>query len=154
MAIFIHAGEIFTDTRSSTVISTVLGSCVAVCLYDTKNKIGGMNHYLLPFWNGNGLQSPQFGNISIPKLIKSMYQKGAEKRFLQAKVFGGASFVSMQSKNMMIGEKNILVAQEILKKYKIAIVAGDVGGERGRKIVFNLESGKVLLQYMEKKQWL
>ena len=65
---FIHVGQIHVDTSPS-AISTVLGSCVAVCLYDTKLGMGGMNHYLLPFWNGNGLQSPKFGNISIPKLI-------------------------------------------------------------------------------------
>ncbi len=145
---FIHVGQIHVDTAPS-AISTVLGSCVAVCLYDTKLGIGGMNHYLLPFWNGNGLQSPKFGNISIPKLIEAMLMNGANPRTLEAKVFGGASInIGVSANTMMIGEKNIMVAKEILKEYKIAIVAEDSGGQNGRKIQFNLERGKVLMKYI------
>ncbi len=143
---FIHVGQIYVDSSPS-AISTVLGSCVAVCLYDAKLGIGGMNHYLLPFWNGNGLQSPKFGNISIPKLIESMFAHGSTHRTIQAKIFGGASMNIMATEAMMIGQKNILVAKEILDEYKIAIVAEDVGGQNGRKIQFDLERGKVLLKY-------
>ncbi len=144
---FIHVGQIHVDVAPS-AISTVLGSCVAVCLYDRKSGIGGMNHYLLPFWNGNSLQSPKFGNIAIPKLIESMLNEGAGIKNMEAKIFGGASMnISSSSCNMMIGEKNILVAREILKEYRIPIVAEDVGKENGRKIQFNLQNGKVLLKY-------
>jgi chemotaxis protein CheD len=87
---FIHVGQIHVDSAPH-AISTVLGSCVAVCLYDSTLGIGGMNHYLLPFWNGNGLQSPKFGNIAIPKLIESMMIKGSNPKTMQAKIFGGAS---------------------------------------------------------------
>ncbi|MFA5216301.1 chemotaxis protein CheD [Sulfuricurvum sp.] len=143
---FIHVGQIHVDSAPS-AISTVLGSCVAVCLYDNTLGIGGMNHYLLPFWNGNGLQSPKFGNVSIPKLIESMMAKGSTSRTIEAKIFGGASMNIGASESMMIGQKNILVAKEILKEYKITIVAEDVGGQNGRKIQFDLERGKVLLKY-------
>jgi chemotaxis protein CheD len=143
---FIHVGQIHVD-RSPSAISTVLGSCVAVCLYDNTLGIGGMNHYLLPFWNGNGLQSPKFGNVSIPKLIETMMSKGSTSRTIEAKIFGGASMNIGASESMMIGQKNILVAKEILKEYNITIVAEDVGGQNGRKIQFDLEQGKVLLKY-------
>lgn len=146
---FIHVGQIHVDTAPY-AISTVLGSCVAVCLYDMKLGIGGMNHYLLPFWNGNGLQSPKFGNIAIPKLIESMIEKGSTYKSMEAKIFGGASMNIGVSDSMMIGQKNILVAKEILKDYKIHIVAEDVGGQSGRKIQFDLERGKVLLKYASK----
>jgi chemotaxis protein CheD len=106
-----------------------------------------MNHYLLPFWNANGLQSPKYGNIAIPKLIEHMLDNGASLNSIEAKIFGGASINMAVLKNMMIGEKNILVAREILKEYRINIVAEDVGKQNGRKIQFNLESGKVLLKY-------
>ncbi|MBU0632757.1 chemotaxis protein CheD [bacterium] len=148
---FIHVGQLHVDAAPR-AISTVLGSCVAVCLYDKKLGIGGMNHYLLPFWNGNGLQSVKFGNISIPKLIKVMQEQGSSAKSIEAKIFGGASMSISSSDNMMIGEKNILVAREILKEYKIAIVAEDIGGQNGRKIQFNLEHGKVLLKYTSNKQ--
>lgn len=143
---FIHVGQIHIDSAPS-AISTVLGSCVAVCLYDVKLGIGGMNHYLLPFWNGNGLQSPKFGNIAIPKLIEAMMEQGSTHITMEAKIFGGASMNIGVSDSMMIGQKNIMVAKEILKEYKIAIAAEDVGGQNGRKIQFNLERGKVLLKY-------
>lgn len=149
---FIHVGQIHVD-RGSTYISTVLGSCVAVCLYDKKLCIGGMNHYLLPFWNGNGLQSLKFGNISIPKLIECMLDKGANLNTMEAKIFGGAAINFSASEAMMIGEKNILVAKEILSDYKIKIVAEDLGGSLGRKIQLNVENGKVLLKYTAKSDF-
>ncbi len=143
---FIHVGQIHVD-KAPSAISTVLGSCVAVCVYDMSLGIGGMNHYLLPFWNGNGLQSPKFGNISIPKLIEAMMAKGSTPKTMEAKIFGGASMSMGVNDSMMIGQKNILVAKEILKEYRITIVAEDVGGQNGRKIQFDLERGKVLLKY-------
>lgn len=148
---FIHVGQIHVDSAPS-AISTVLGSCVAVCLYDPYNAIGGMNHYLLPFWNGNGLQSPKFGNIAIPHLIEALYARGARQSTLEAKLFGGASMNIAGSEAMMIGQKNILVAKEILSEYRIPIVAEDTGGVKGRKIQFDLERGKVLMKYAARSE--
>jgi chemotaxis protein CheD len=75
--------------------------------------------------------------------------RGSTSRTLEAKVFGGASInIGMSGNTMMIGEKNILVAREILKEYGIAVVAEDIGGQNGRKIQFNLERGKVLMKYI------
>lgn len=150
---FIHVGQIHIDDAPH-AISTVLGSCISVCLYDSTLGIGGMNHYLLPFWNGNGLQSPKFGNIAIPKLIEAMMAKGSSSKTIQAKIFGGASMNMTGTEAMMIGEKNILVAKEILKEYKISIVAEDVGGHNGRKIQFDLERGKVLLKYAQRSDMI
>jgi len=143
---FIHVGQIHVD-HSPGAISTVLGSCVAVCLYDHTLAIGAMNHYLLPFWNGNGLLSPKYGNVSIPNMVEQMTQKGSLLRNIEAKIFGGASININAAEGMMIGQKNILVAREILKEYNISLVAEDVGGENGRKIQFNLCTGKVLMKY-------
>lgn len=143
---FIHVGQIYIDFAPE-AIATVLGSCVAVCLYDRKKGIGGMNHYLLPFWNGNGLQSPKFGNISIPILISEMINKGASIENIEAKIFGGASIHKSIEDTMMIGHKNILVAREILYEYKIPIVSEDVGGSLGRRVQMNLKCGKVWMKY-------
>jgi len=148
---FIHVGQIHVE-QAPGAISTVLGSCVAVCLYDSKLGIGGMNHYLLPFWNGNGLQTPKFGNISIPKMIEQMLLKGSSSKTLEAKIFGGASMNIGGSEAMMIGQKNVLVAREILKEYRIPIVAEDIGGQNGRKIQFDLARGKVLMKYATRSE--
>jgi chemotaxis protein CheD len=93
------------------------------------------------------LQSPKFGNIAIPKLVEAMLEHGSSLRTMEAKIFGGASMHMMASQSMMIGEKNVLVAREILEEYNIHIVAEDTGGQNGRKIQMDLERGKVLLKY-------
>lgn len=143
---FIHVGEIFLGTKP-TEISTVLGSCIAVCLYDKVEQVGGMNHYLVPLWNDNGLQSPKYGNISIPRLIENMLNIGCQKHNLEAKLFGGGNVIDVSHEDMMIGRKNILIAKEILREYGIKITAQDVGGNRGRKILMRSDTGKIFLKY-------
>lgn len=143
---FIHVGEIFLGAKP-TEITTVLGSCIAVCLYDKVEQVGGMNHYLVPLWNDNGLQSPKYGNISIPKLIENMLNIGCEKYNLEAKIFGGGNVINVSQEDMMIGRKNILIAKEILRDYNIKITAQDVGGNRGRKILMRSDTGKIFLKY-------
>lgn len=147
---FIHVGQCHVDYAPA-AISTVLGSCVAVCLYDPILELAGMNHYLLPLWNGNGLQSPKYGNICIPRLIDEMVAKGAMTHRMQAKIFGGASITTgTLLASMMIGEKNIIIARDILGEYKIPIVAQDVGGNKGRKIQLDCARGSVLMKYVQK----
>lgn len=146
---FIHVGEIYIGAKP-TEINTILGSCVAVCLYDSMQQVGGMNHYLVPLWNENGLQSPKYGNISIPRLIDSMLNIGCNIKDIEAKVFGGANVIDVSSHDMMIGRKNILIASEILREYGIKITAKDVGGDKGRRIMMRSDTGKIFLKYTKK----
>ncbi|WP_294966563.1 chemotaxis protein CheD [Sulfurimonas sp.] len=145
---FIHVGEIHIGARA-TEISTILGSCISVCLYDSVTQMGGMNHYLVPLWNENGLQSPKYGNISIPRLIESMVNIGCEVHNMEAKLFGGGNVIDVSSEDMMIGRKNILIAKEILREYGIPIVAQDVGGDKGRRIMMRSDTGKIFLKYIK-----
>lgn len=148
---YIHSGQLYVGVRP-THIHTVLGSCVAVCLYDSVTESSGMNHYLLPLWNNEGLQSPKYGNIAIQKLIEAMEAVGASRQNMIAKVFGGASPNNLGSHNeqMMVGKRNIQIAQDLLAQYRIKIVASDVGGTRGRKIVLESSTGKVQMKYTQK----
>lgn len=143
---FIHVGEIHV-AKNPIEIATVLGSCVGICFFDRAEKIGALNHYLLPLWNGNGLQSPKFGNISIPKVIDQMLNAGCTKRNMEAKLFGGANINQTSIENMMIGRKNIIIAKEILAKNNIPITAEDTGGLKGRRIVFVSNTNHVYLRY-------
>jgi chemotaxis protein CheD len=143
---FIHVGEIYV-AQEPTEIATVLGSCVGVCLFDRKLKIGALNHYLLPLWNGNGLKSPKFGNASIPKMIEQMAEAGCKTDDIEAKVFGGASPNATNLEDMMIGKKNIIIAKEILAQNRIPIVAEDTGGTRGRRIVVRSDTNHIWLRY-------
>jgi chemotaxis protein CheD len=141
---YLLPSTIFAD-REPHVVDTVLGSCISVCLYDAKLKIGGINHYMLPLWNGEGLASPKYGNIAIDKLIDKMLSMHSTKQGMIAKVFGGANQINSFSS---VGERNIELAREQLKAYKIRIVAENVGGAIGRKIRFNTETGEVQMKFL------
>ena len=79
-------------SQTPTIIKTVLGSCISVCLHDKKNHIGGMNHFMLPYWNGRGLATPKFGNIAMKKLVENMLNKGTRIEDLIAKVFSDQKY--------------------------------------------------------------
>ena len=130
------------------IVNTILGSCVAVCLYDPVLQIGGINHYMLPFWNGDGLASPKHGNIAIERLIDKLINMGSNKNHLIAKVFGGGEVIDTKISQFNIGERNINVAFQILKEHRIKIAGQSVGGKNGRKIQFNTQDGSVLQKYI------
>ena len=130
---FLLPGALFAKDGGY-VITTVLGSCVAVCLWDPRLKKGGMNHYKLPLWNGDGLPSPKFGNIAIIKLIEKMLSLGCDKRDLKAKVFGGGAVIRSSSGFLNVGERNIEIARDVLAQEKIPIIAADLGGNKAEKL--------------------
>ncbi|PLX13326.1 MAG: chemotaxis protein CheD [Marinilabiliales bacterium] len=134
-------------------ITTVLGSCVAVCMWDPVLKMGGMNHYMLPYWNGNGLASPKFGNIAIDKLIKRMENLGSNRRNLIAKVFGGGEVIETTIGLFHIGDRNIKIAEELLADYRINIKGSSTGGKQGRKIYFNTYTGVVKQKFVRKQNF-
>lgn len=144
--LFLLPGQIVVAEKE-TLISTLLGSCVAVCLHDPLTKIGGMNHYLLPEVLGNEKPSPRYGVFAIPELIKEMDRKGADIYQLQAKVFGGGNVIADNRIGESIGRRNIELAEKLLKEHGIWIVRKDVGGERGRKITFDTTTFEVLVTY-------
>lgn len=143
---FLYASSIYVSRRP-TEIQTVLGSCVAVCLYDTIQKVGGMNHYMLPVWKGEGLATAKYGNIAIDKLMEKMESLGSSRRNLVAKIFGGAEQLAGNS-FFGIGKRNILLAEEHLSDLKIPILSSSVGGQTGRKIVFNSSTGLVYMKFV------
>ncbi len=104
---------------------------------------------MLPFWNGEGLASPKYGNVATTKLIEKMIQMGSSKQTMVAKVFGGANQIQGTSS---VGERNILIAKEVLKEHKIPVVAESVGGGIGRKVKFNTSTGEVLMKFLKGKK--
>jgi len=146
---YIYPSSVFASSTPHDV-TTVLGSCVSVCLWDTNLKVGGINHYMLPLWNGNGLASPKFGNIAIEKLIDKMKFLGCKKENLIAKVFGGANVIQSNVNVFNVGERNFQIALETLEKEKIPIIAKSIGGEVGRKIIFNTNTGDVMMKFLGK----
>ena len=148
--LFLYPAALFAN-REPTQVITILGSCVAVCLYDPVLNIGGINHYMLPLWNGHGLASPRYGNIAIIKLIEKMQALGSETENLKAKIFGGAEVLQTQNVSFEIGSRNIELAKSILLEKEIPIISTSVGGKFGRKIMFYSNTGEVRLKYVGKK---
>ncbi len=140
-SVYLHPGQIFA-TSDPCAIMTIVGSCVAVCLWDPVLKVGGMNHYLLPHGADNGLGSPRFGNVAMRTLIDRLLALGSDKRNLQAKVFGGACVIeAMRRSEHHLGAKNVQVAHKLLEDAGISVVGDDTGGRQGRKLIFHVADG-------------
>ena len=146
---YLHPSNLFVSGKDCWV-DTVLGSCVSVCLIDKERQLGGINHYMIPFWNGDGLESPRYGNVAIKRLIQELIELGAQRSCLEAKLFGGGKILS-DIKSFHIGERNIAIAYKILDEENIPVVASSTGGDRGRKLLFNPFTGEVLQKYLNGK---
>jgi chemotaxis protein CheD len=123
-------------------ITTLLGSCVAVCLYDQKSRLAGMNHFLLPTRTSSVSDDDDVilaGDYSMEVLLNTMLSKGASKQRIIAKAFGGGTIVT--SILMAIGERNSQFAKEWLEREGIPLMAQDFGGPWSRKVIFTPESG-------------
>lgn len=147
---FLYPGQLIIFKEPSNIM-TILGSCVAVCLWDNKLRFGGMNHYLLPMWKLQGLRTPKFGNVAIESLINEMLKNGSVPGNLVGKIFGGAKILKSNDQSLFdIGKKNHETAHDLLHKHKIKVVAENIGGTNGRKILFNTGTGEVLMKYINK----
>lgn len=139
---YLYPAALFAS-KQPYIVNTILGSCVAICIYDPVLNIGGINHYMLPLWNGKGLASPKYGDIAIEKLADKMRSFGSNIHNLQAKVFGGGEVIDTKIASFNIGARNISIAYDKLYELKIKIIAESTGGKYGRKIIFNTSTGEV-----------
>jgi chemotaxis protein CheD len=145
---FLYPATLFVSNKP-TRVQTILGSCVSVCLYDPVLKIGAINHFMLSTWAGIGLQSPKYGDVAIAKLVEKMTEYGCRRENLVAKLFGGAEQHENGTTGFQIGSRNILVAERILEKERIPIVAKSLGGTRGRKVIYYTHNNQVFLKYLQ-----
>lgn len=144
--IFLLPGE-YCAVNKPTIISTLLGSCVAVCLWDKVTQTAGMNHFLFPIDPQNDCENTRYGNIAVDTLIESMGKFGCRPGCLEAQIFGGAAVIEhLISVSGNIGQRNIQLARSRLAKHQIVIVHQDVGGDSGRKIYFNNTTGEITVK--------
>lgn len=139
---YLFPGHIFAH-QEPYMVTTVLGSCISVTMCDSVNRVGGINHYMMPLWNGEGLPTPKFGNIAIKKLLEKMILMGADKKNIKAKIIGGSSMYGKSRGLLDIGSRNIVVAEDCLTEEGIPVISSDIGGQRGRKVLFFTETGVV-----------
>jgi chemotaxis protein CheD len=136
----LEPGYIYASSRGD-VIRTVVGSCVAVCLWDAKHRMGGMSHFLYPSIDDRAKATAKYGNVAVPALVRMVLDCGGEKPHLTAQIYGGAKLTV--SDNEGVGVENIEMAKKVLSEKAIPVISEDVGGNMGRKILFDTISGQV-----------
>ncbi|MCG8517863.1 MAG: chemoreceptor glutamine deamidase CheD [Pseudomonadales bacterium] len=142
MATKLLPGEYYA-TRDTEVIVTVLGSCVAACLLDPGSGVAGMNHFLLPD-NGDGDQarSARYGVHAMELLYNQLVALGADRRRIQAKVFGGGQVIEGMTHNP-VGQRNAVFVRDFLAREGIPLVAEDLLGDCARKVFLFTDTGQV-----------
>ena len=129
-----------------TLLVTVLGSCVAVCLWDKSRGIGGMNHFVLPV-DPRAENNPRYGDVAIDELEAGLLWLGCKTADLQAKVFGGAAVLATGVREA-VGTSNVRLALARLHEHRIRITAQRTGGTLGQQIRFNTSTGEVFFRYL------
>lgn len=145
---YLKQGEL-AIVSGDTKVFTILGSCVAVVLWDEQTMIGGVNHFLLPLWNNKGAPDVRYGDVAVTELHDKTILSGAVKRRLTAKVYGGASMLKLETSTFNIGQRNIEIALQKLKELNVPVVEEITGGQLGRKILFDPRTGNVKLDYIK-----
>jgi chemotaxis protein CheD len=139
---YLHPGRLFVSP-DPVAVTTILGSCVAVCLFDPVAGIGGVSHYVLHHGPEDASDSLRFGNLAVPELIERLLGVGAKTGKLRAKLFGGARVLGGgKEAGLHLGAKNVEVARRLISAFLIPLVAEDVGGRRGRKLIFHTDGGR------------
>ncbi|GAB4479161.1 MAG: chemoreceptor glutamine deamidase CheD [Burkholderiaceae bacterium] len=137
-------GEYFVSAQDI-VISTVLGSCVAVCLWERERRFGGMNHFMLPGDGGDdrtGLAG-RYGLFAMEQLINEVIKRGGRKANLEAKVFGGGAVLPGMT-TVNVGERNVRFVEQFLRTEGIPIAARDLLDVHPRRVVFFPQTGRAL----------
>ena len=142
-AVKVLPGEYFVARERITIV-TVLGSCIAACLWDSRACVGGMNHFMLPEGDSSDT-SGRYGSYAMEVLINEMMKFGARRETLQAKIFGGGA-VMANFTTMNVGERNTRFVQNYLATERIPVVSEDVLDIYSRKVVFFPVTGKVMVK--------
>jgi len=146
----LRPGEIHV-AMEPTLIETLLGSCISVCLYSIKDQVGAMSHSVLPCPK-TGLQrhDVRYVESAIGKMMDEMKGLGVTPDRMEAKVFGGAEMFHRSGHEIrfarIVGDGNTAAAKRFLDAKRIRLVSECVGGNMGRKIIFNTATGVALVR--------
>lgn len=141
-AVKVLPGEYYV-TDEDMMVMTVLGSCIAACIWDPKVRVGGMNHFMLP--EGGADTSGRYGSYAMELLINEMIKLGARREHMQAKVFGGGQ-VMHSFTTMNVGERNTQFVLDYLHTERISIVSKDVLDIHPRKVCYFPATGKAMVK--------
>jgi chemotaxis protein CheD len=156
--VILKPGEHFVSAETDVVVSTLLGSCIAACLYDPVRRILGMNHFLLANYRYSRempvclSEAGRYGVHSMELIINGMMKMGAARQRIQAKAFGGSSMLPASGTPgdfACVGEVNCRFIVEFLKNDGIPLISSDLGGNRGRVILFDATDYSVYVRKMK-----
>ncbi len=149
---FLLPGEM-SVTSNNMLLSTLLGSCVSICLFNQRNGWAGMNHFLLPFNKSQNFDTPgRYGESSIKKMIDRLFAIDKNPGNYTVSLYGGANVLSLPGGNQNIGANNVQLAKKMLANYGLKVSHSDVEGKRGFNITFNTENGKIEAVRMEESE--
>ncbi|MEA2165688.1 MAG: chemotaxis protein CheD [Thermoanaerobaculia bacterium] len=141
--VYLFPGSIVTSSQPL-MVTTILGSCVSICLWDPAAKVGGINHFLLPKNPLTEQSDLRYGNTATERLIEEMLAKGVKKQRIVAKLVGGASILAGSAgSRQSIGDQNVGIARQLLARHGIQVSGEQTGGTRGRKLLFHTGNGCV-----------
>ena len=149
----LYIGDVFA-AREPTELTTVVGSCIAVCLIDPHRGVGGMNHFMLPAPGpGRSVTSDRarFGVHAMDLLMGAMLKAGADRRAVVAKMFGGAHVLRVPESARSIPQCNIRFIEEFMAVEGIRVVSCDLGGYLPRRLRFQTDTGKVYVRHLGQK---
>lgn len=141
---FVPQGALCFASQPSRM-TTVLGSCVSVCLWDRDSRSGGMNHFVLPSGPPDST-SLRYGDVAMEQLVARMLRSGASRQALEAKIFGGAAMLVPCRPENDIGQMNVAVAEDGLRRQGIRVTARRTGGRHGVLIHFFTDTARVLVR--------
>lgn len=144
---FLLPGHIFLP-REPAMISVVLGSSVAVSIWDQERKYGAMAHFMYPFTRDPGEATVKYGNVAVRYLVRQFLENGSKREELKAQVLGGASNETAEC--METARENIRVARGILHRFGIETLTDDVGGLMGRKVVYNTLLNEIIVYKVQR----
>lgn len=135
-----------SNSRDDELKTYALGSCVAVCAYDSKNRVAGLIHVALPDSKVNQEKSKKlpgyFADTGLPLLFEDMVKKGAEKKSIRVKLTGGSSIMD-QNRHFDIGRRNTIAIKRYLWKNGIGVLKEDTGGNSSRTVSFKVGNGAI-----------
>ena len=148
----IYAGGVHAS-QEPMVIKTLLGSCIAVCLFDPSAQIGGMNHFLLPNSSDVGDRSAplRFGVPAMDYLIRMMLTLGATHDRCVARIFGGGHVLKSAESVPSIPQRNIDFIRKFLADTGIPVLTEDVGGRHARHVTFQTHTGRAFVKCVESR---
>jgi len=140
--VYLTPGSLYAATAPC-VITTLVGSCVAVTMWSARLKVGGMNHYLLPRQANGTERSPRYGETALAMLLARMEVLGCIAAEIETRIYGGAAVLATLSAGISLGEQNVVAAWQFARARALHVVDEQAGGKVARRLMLDVQTGAV-----------